>query len=69
MDTTRTVPLTDIPAAEQMPEREQWCPPHDFDAAWGIAAGEEMHADTVPLMFCKACGEIREFRVPAEAPE
>jgi hypothetical protein len=40
------------------------CPPHAFDQGWGLAHGEEIHADTVPVMFCGSCGEIRLMRVP-----
>jgi len=60
---TRTLPQTDIPDREQV-STEQICPPHAFDQGWGLAHGEDIHADTVPVMFCGACGEIRLMRVP-----
>jgi hypothetical protein len=32
-----------------------------------IDLDKEVHADTVPVLFCAACGEIRLMRVPADA--
>lgn len=60
-----------IPAAAVGPDREQTptdllCPPHDFDQGWGLAPGDDLHADTVPVLFCGACGEIRLMRVPEQ---
>lgn len=52
------------------PEREQvdlnttLCPPHAFEQGWGLAPGEDIHADTVPTLFCASCGEIRLQRIP-----
>jgi hypothetical protein len=57
-----------VVAAPVGPEREQievqLCPPHAFEQGWGVAHGEEIHSDTVPVMFCGSCGEIRLMRVP-----
>jgi hypothetical protein len=60
--TVRTATQTDIPAQEQMVEREQWCPPHDFDAAWATPTSGD--GDTVPALYCRMCGDIRLFRIP-----
>jgi hypothetical protein len=46
---------------------KQLCPPHDFDFGWASkpdAPGD----DTLPALYCRACGEIRAFRLPADAP-
>jgi hypothetical protein len=59
---TRTVPQTDIPEREQV--EQELCPPRAFDQGWGLAPGEDLHADTVPVLFCGACGDIRLMRVP-----
>lgn len=53
-----------IPVAEQMPDREPMCPPHDFEAAWATPRIALGHDDTVPALFCRACGDVREFRIP-----
>jgi hypothetical protein len=63
---TRIAPQTGIPDKEQV-EREEMCPPHAFDQGWGLGAGEEIHSDTVPVLFCAACGEVRLLRVPTDA--
>lgn len=61
---TRTVaPAIIGPEREQMPT-EEMCPPHAFDQGWGLAPGDDLHADTVPVLFCGSCGEIRLMRVP-----
>ena len=59
---TRTV-QTEAPEHERV-STELLCPPHAFDQGWGLAHGEDIHADTVPVLFCGACGEIRLMRVP-----
>lgn len=59
---TRTV-HPDVPERERV-DSELLCPPHAFDQGWGLAEGEDLHADTVPVMFCASCGEIRLMRVP-----
>ena len=43
---------------------KQLCPPHAFDQGWGIAHEDDVHADTVPVLFCASCGEIRLMRIP-----
>ena len=56
--------------AEATPEREnidldkEMCPPHAFDQGWGLAHGDDVHADTVPVLFCASCGDIRLLRIP-----
>ena len=59
---TRTAPQTDVPEREQV--EQELCPPHAFDQGWGLAHGEDIHADTVPVLFCASCGDIRLMRVP-----
>ena len=46
--------VPDIPAAA----------PHDFEAAWATPRIALGHDDTVPALFCRACGDVREFRIP-----
>lgn len=46
---------------------EVMCPPHDFEAAWAAPNRNELSADTVPALYCKACGEIRPFFIPEDA--
>ena len=53
---------------ESYPEREEsdemaLCPPHDFQAAWATPPDSKDHDDTVPALFCAACGDIRAFRL------
>ena len=59
----RTAPKIEFPERENV-ESDQLCPPHVFDQGWGLAHGEDIHADTVPVLFCAACGDIRLMRVP-----
>lgn len=59
---TRTL-HPDIPDREQVRE-DLLCPPHDFDAAWAQPQNPSSNDDTVPALYCKACGEVRAFRVP-----
>jgi hypothetical protein len=61
---TRTLHQQDIPDREDMPLEEQLCPPHEFEAAWGTPPDAANHEDTVPALYCRACGDIRRFRVP-----
>lgn len=65
---TRTVPKQlDIPEREQV-EHETMCPPHDFDAAWALPAGDSLDGDSnVPALYCHMCGEVRLFRIPSDA--
>lgn len=65
---TRTERLTQTPEAEDMDLEEAMCPPHVFDQGWGLAPQDDLHADTVPVLFCAACGDIRLMRVPSDAP-
>lgn len=51
------------PEREEMTE-ERKCPPHDFEQGWGLAQGEDIHADTIPVLYCRACADIRLMRVP-----
>lgn len=53
----------EIPVREQVNEELQ-CPPHAFDQGWGLAPGDDLHADTVPVLYCASCGDIRLMRVP-----
>lgn len=54
-----------IPDEEQMTE-ERECPPHQFEAGWATPAdGGKDHEDTIPALYCKACGDVRAFRIPA----
>ena len=55
-----------IPEREQVDLSVALCPPHAFEQGWGLAPGEDIHADTVPVMFCSACGSIRWMRIPDE---
>lgn len=43
------------------------CPPHDFDAGWATPTDAKDHDDTVPALYCSACGEIRALRIPSDA--
>ena len=52
-----------IPEREDMDLDQALCPPHEFDAAWALAADATDHDDTVPALYCRACGEIRSFRL------
>ena len=61
----RTIPAN-APEREKV-DTDQLCPPHAFDQGWGLAHGEDLHADTVPVLYCGACGDNRLMRVPADA--
>lgn len=63
---TRTAELVDVPEREQM-DKEQFCPPHDFEAGWATPLDAKDHDDTVPALYCHACGETRAFRIPVDA--
>ena len=67
--TVRTATQTDteIPEEERVPNGEQPCTfmPHDFDSSWATPPGGG--EDTVPCLYCRACGEVRALRIPAEA--
>jgi hypothetical protein len=63
---TRTATTKDVPEREIVDE-QQMCPPHSFDQGWGINTDDDVHADTVPVLFCAACGEVRLLRVPSDA--
>ena len=62
----RTEKVT-TPEHDDLDLDKELCPPHSFDQGWGLAHGEDIHADTVPVLFCASCGEIRLMRVPADA--
>lgn len=38
------------------------CPPHNFAAAWATKSDES--EDTVSVMFCTLCGDVRKLRSP-----
>lgn len=63
---TRIVPQ-DIPEREQVGIEHTLCPPHDFDFGWATKADAQPGDDTVPAIYCKSCGDIRAFRLPADA--
>jgi len=60
---TRTAPKQDVPEREQLDETILLCPPHDFESAWCTPLDAKDHDDTVPGLFCRACGSIRAFRI------
>lgn len=60
---TRTAKDADIPARERL-DIEQLCPPHDFDAAWAAPSRNELNGESVPALYCHACGEVRPFFIP-----
>ena len=60
---TRTASDTEIPESEQVRDVKM-CPPHDFDAGWASPSDATDHDDTVPALYCRACGDIRLFRIP-----
>lgn len=64
---TRTERPTQTPEAEDMDLATALCPPHAFDQGWGLAPGDDLHSDTVPVMYCGSCGDIRLMRVPSDA--
>jgi hypothetical protein len=51
------------PEREEM-HGERMCPPHEFESAWATPADAVNHEDTVPGLYCKACGDVRAFRLP-----
>lgn len=55
----------DIPAREDMDIEHAMCPPHDFEAAWALAPDAVNGEDTMPALYCKACGDVRAFRLPS----
>ena len=53
-----------IPDEEQVAPEERECPPHNFEAGWATPAdGGKDHEDTIPALYCKACGDVRAFRI------
>ena len=60
---TRTV-QTETPEREDMDLEHELCPPHDFQAGWATPQDAANHDDTVPALWCGACGEVRAFRIP-----
>lgn len=64
MPRTRTAPQTEIPAAEQVPATEPWCPPHDFEAGW--ATPQDGIGDNIPALWCHYCGTVMAFRIPSD---
>lgn len=42
------------------------CPPHKFSSAWASSSDPSLLGDdnTVPCLYCSACGEVRALRVP-----
>jgi hypothetical protein len=59
----RTAPQTDIPD-EELVHDTPLCPPHQFLSAWATPTDATDHEDTVPAIFCAACGDIRPLRIP-----
>lgn len=63
----RTVPATQVgPEREQLPD-EPMCPPHDFDAAWAAPSRAELNGESVPALYCHACGDVRPFYIPEDS--
>lgn len=62
---TRTA--QEVPEREKLdPETIQLCPPHDFESGWCSPLDAKDHDDTVPGLFCRACGSIRAFKILAD---
>lgn len=62
---TRTIP--EVPEHERVDLEHEMCPPHDFEAAWATPPDATSHDDTAPALYCKACGDVRAFRIPPDA--
>ena len=58
----------DVPEHDRLEERDHNCafdgPPHSFDQGWATPA--DGRDDTVPVLFCAACGEVRALRLTGE---
>jgi hypothetical protein len=67
----RTSRRVEIPEREQIEERAHNCatdgPPHNFEAAWAAPARDKMTEESIPAIYCTACGEIRPFAIPVDA--
>ena len=61
---TRTLPRAEAPERENMELEHALCPPHDFESGWATPTDAKDHDDTVPGLFCRACGDVRPFRIP-----
>lgn len=61
--TLRTALPADVPEREKMDD-DVLCPPHDFIACWGTPPDAANHDDTIPLMLCSQCGDVRALKLP-----
>lgn len=62
----RAATEAEMPERERL-DKEQFCPPHDFEAAWATPLNASDHDDTVPALFCRSCGDVRAFCIPSDA--
>lgn len=65
MSDPQTLVITVTPDADaaDLPDLPE-CPPHQFDAGYATPLDPASHDDVVPALWCRACGEIRAFKIP-----
>ena len=62
---TLVIQLAPDPDAPGLPHLDE-CPPHQFEAGWATPLDPANHEDTVPALWCRACGDVRAFRIPSD---